>query len=225
LDHLGTRFEELTTVLARGTYRVRVTVHGAGGSPDPYVVRFRALSAGLPVKSATVTLSGATIRITGEVVNNTGSTRGPATVTATLRNSAGRTVATLRGVTFARRLGDGRVTSFVIAGIVPAYASISYTATSVAPGASYGLTPGTLGSVPGAGGTVTETGTIRNTGTTTVSGVTVARTWYGRRGQLLDRRVAMLSPSRLVPGATGSFTVVRPALSTVDASGTQARPG
>ncbi len=223
-DHAGTRFEELTRLLARGTYRVRVTANGDGSSPSPYVLRFRTLSAGLPVKSTTVTRAGATLRIAGEVVNNTGSTRGAITVTATLRSGSGKTVATLRGVTFARRLSDGGATSFAITGTVPAYATISYSATSVAPSAAYAFAAGTVTSTAEPDGTVVETGTIRNTGSTTATTATVARTWYGRRGEILDRGTATLSPSRLAPGVTGVFTVVRPALPVVDASGTQARP-
>ena len=224
VDHAGTRFEELTKLLARGTYRVRVTTHGTSGSPNPYVVRFRPLSAGLPVKTVTVTRTGTTIRIAGEIVNNTGSTRGPVTVTATLRSSTGKSVATLRGVTFARRLGDGSVTSFVIAGTAPAYASISYSATSSAPWSSYSLGASAVSYAPGAGGTVIETGTVRNLGTTIATSVSVARTWYGPRGQILDQRTAALSPSRLAHGAFGSYRLVRPSLPGVQATGTQLRP-
>jgi hypothetical protein len=160
----------------------------------------------------------------GEIVNNTGSTRGPITVTATLRNSSGRTVATLRAVAFARRLGDGGVTSIVIAGTTPAYTSISYRVTSAAPWSSYALSPGPVTSSTGAGGTVTETGTVRNVGTATAARVAVARTWYGRRGEILDQRTATASPSRLARGATGSYKLVRPVLPGAQMSGTQARP-
>lgn len=221
-DRSGARFEELTRVLAAGTYRVRITAREAW-SPSPYVVRFRALAAGLPIRSTRVSLAGSSLRIVGDVVNNTGLTRGPVTVTATLRSSSGKVVATLRGVAFARWLGNGRVTSFVIAGVVPSYASISYAVTSAAPGRSYGLAAGSVTTTTEPDGTTRETGSIRNTGSTTATGITVVRTWYGRRGEIIERRGATLSPSQLAPGATGSFTLIRPVLPTLQASRTEAR--
>lgn len=222
-DHAGSRFEELTRVLAAGTYRVRVTARGDASSTSQYALRFRALAGGLPIKSTTVTRSGTAVRIVGEVVNNTGSKRGPVTVTATLRSRSGKIVATLRGKAFARKLASGGVTSFVISGTVPSYASISYKATSVAPRTSYRLAAGTITYVPGPGGTVRETGTIRNNGSSTEASVKVARTWYGDRGEVLERRLAAVSPSQLVRRATGTFAIIRPALADVQASRTQGR--
>ncbi len=222
-DHTGNRFEELTRVLAAGSYRVRVTAHAGASSPSLYALRFRSLAKGLPLKSTTVTRSGSNVRIVGEVVNNTGSKRGRITVTATLKNGSGKTVATLRGVAFARRIANGTTTSFVISGSAPPASSIVYKATSSPPRTAYRLSVGPITYVPGSGGTVRESGTVRNAGTSKETGVRVARTWYGRRGEVLDRRLATLSPSQLVRHAGGTFTIVRPALPIVEAWRTQAR--
>ena len=113
----GTRFEELTRRLNGGTYRVRVSFPGGGRSNSPYLLRFRVLSNSTTVKSARVTQGaggGGTVRIAGEVVNGTGGTTGVATVTATFRNGSGGVVGTLSTRSFARRLGDGDVSPFVL---------------------------------------------------------------------------------------------------------------
>ena len=115
------RYEELTRTVPAGTYRVKVSFPGGGRSDSPYVVRFRAMSSGLPVKSwrTTAGAGGGAVRIVGEVLNNTGSTVGRPTVKATFRNAGGSVVATLSAKAFAGRLGDGGVTPFAITGPCP----------------------------------------------------------------------------------------------------------
>ena len=224
-DHAGLRFEEITRTLAAGTYRVRVTVPGGAASGQPWVLRFRPMPAGLPVKSSRTTRSGETVRIVGEVLNNTGATRGPVTVTATFRSAAGTVVGTLRGRAFADRTKDGGVTSFALAGRVPAHVSMRLTATSAAPTAEPALSLRGLTATTNGNGTVTETGSVRNTGSRTARNVKVARTWYGTRGEVLGRGIATVSPSTLGAGRSGSFALTRPALGTVQGARTQLRGG
>ncbi len=225
-DQSGTRYEELTRVLAAGTYRVKVSFPTGARADTPYAVRFRAMASGMPVKSTRITAGaggGGPIRIVGEVLNNTGAKRGRATVTATFRDSAGRTVATLRGLGFARRLADGGVTPFVISGTVPAYASIRWSVTTSSLTAYRALSLGSLTRTTNQDGSVTERGTVKNTGTTTATSVMVARTWYDPRGEVLERGYAYVSPSTLGPGRTGTFTVLRPSLAGVQGTRTQVR--
>ena len=225
-DDTGTRYEEITRVLGAGTYRVKVSFPSGTWSGTPYALKFRVMSSGMPVKSTRITSGaggGGPIRIVGEVLNNTGVTRGRATITATFKDKAGRTVAKRTGLGFARRLGDGSVTPFVISGSVPAYASISYSVTTASLTALRKLSLATLTRTVNPNGTVTEKGTVKNTGTTTASSVMVVRTWYGRRGEVLDRGYAYVSPSTLGPGKTGSFTVLRPLLADVQGTRTQIR--
>ena len=223
--HAGLRFEELTRTLAAGTYRVRVTVPGGASSARPWVLRFRSMAAGLPVKSSRTTRTGDVVRVVGEVLNNTGRTRGAVTVTATFRSAAGKVVGTLRGRAFADRTKDGGVTTFALAGRVPAYASMTLTATSVAPSAEPALSLRGLTATANGNGTVTETGSVRNTGSRTARNVKVARTWYGTRGEVLGRGIATVSPSTLAAGRSGTFSLVRPVLGTVQGARTQLRGG
>ena len=67
---------------------MKVSFPGGGRSDTPYVVRFRAMASGLPVKSwrATSRGGGGAVRIVGEVLNNSGSTVGRPTVKATFRS-------------------------------------------------------------------------------------------------------------------------------------------
>lgn len=225
-SHGGTRFEELTASLAAGTYRVKVSFPGDARADAAYVVRFRPMSSGLGVKSARVTTGaggGGAIRIAGEVLNNRGSTTGQATVTATFRNGSGTVVGTLRASTFARRLANGAVTPFVLAGSVPAYKTISYAVAAGTPGPSRSLTLTALSTSANGNGSVTEQGTVKNTGTTTATSVAVARTWYDDRGEVLDRGVATVSPSTLAPGRSGTFALIRPVLAGVQATRTGLR--
>jgi hypothetical protein len=53
--------------------------------------------------------------------------------------------------------------------------------------------------------------------------VAVARTWYGTLGQVLDRGNVFASPSTLDPGKSGTFTITRPVLGTVQLSRTTLR--
>jgi glucose/arabinose dehydrogenase len=222
----GTRFEELTRRLAAGTYRVKVSFPGGGRSDARYVLRFRSLAGGTTIKSARVTQGaggGGIVRIAGEVLNNTGGTTGRATISATFRNASGRIVGTLTTTSFARRLTDGRVSPFLLRGPVPAYATVRYTVTTGSPGPSRSLKLVSLTRTTNGDSTVTERGTVKNTGTTTVRAVGAARTWYGTRGEVLDRGTATLSPSTLAPGATGTFTVIQPVLPSVQATRSQLR--
>ncbi|HEY3334515.1 MAG TPA: PQQ-dependent sugar dehydrogenase [Candidatus Limnocylindrales bacterium] len=221
---IGTRFEELTRRLGAGTYRVRVSFPGGGGSDAPYVVRFRSLPGGTTVKSSRVTRGaggGGIVRIVGEIINNTRATTGMATVTATFRNASGTKVGTLSGKAFARRLADGGVSPFVLRGSVPAYATVRYTVTTGALPPSRSLSLVSLTRTANGDGTVTERGTVKNTGTTTATAVASARTWYGRRGEVLDRGTATVSPSTLAPGARGTFAIVQPVLPDLQATRTQ----
>jgi len=89
--------------------------------------------------------------------------------------------------------------------------------------AARSLTVGSIAGTANADGTVTERGTVRNTGTTTVTSVAVARTWYGKLGEILDRGAVSASPSTLGPGTSGTFTILRPVLPTAQAARTQHR--
>ena len=223
-DHAGTQFEELTRVLAAGTYRVRVTANGGATSDLPYVVRFRPMASGMPIKSSRTIVTGGSIRIVGEVLNNTGTTRGPITVKATLRNSAGRTVGTLSGVAFAYRLGDGGVTSFQISGLKPSsYSSVVLSATSASPPSVPAISLRSLVPTQNPDGTVTETGAVKNLSPKGARYVRIARTWYGSRGEVLDRGIGYVTPSTLRAGGSGVFTLTRPVLPTEQAARTETR--
>lgn len=219
------RYEELTRRVAAGTYRVRVSFPGGGRSDSAYVVRFRAMASGLTVKSwrATAGAGGGAVRIVGEVLNNTGSTAGRPTVKATFRNAGGSVVATLTTKAFAGRLGDGDVTPFLITGTVPTYASVSFSVSGGSLSTRRSLDLTSLTRTTNSNGTVTERGTVKNVGSTTASSVAVARTWYGRRGEVLDRGSGFVSPSTLSPGRSGSFTIVRPVLLSVQGTRTALR--
>ena len=211
--------------VAAGTYRVRVSFPGGGRSDNAYVVRFRAMASGLTVKSwrATAGAGGGAVRIVGEVLNNTGSTAGRPTVKATFRNAGGSVVATLTAKAFAGRLGDGDVTPFLITGTVPTYASVSFSVSGGSLPARRSLDLTSLTRTTNSNGTVTERGTVKNVGSTTASSVAVARTWYGPRGEVLDRGSGFVSPSTLSPGRSGSFTIVRPVLASVQGTRTALR--
>jgi glucose/arabinose dehydrogenase len=219
------RYEELTRILSAGTYRVKVSFPGGGRSDSPYVVQFRAMASGLPVKSwrATAGSGGGAVRIAGEVLNNTGSTVGRPTVKATFRNAGGSVVATLSTKVFAARLGDGDVTPFALTGSVPSYTSISFSVSRGSLPTRRSLQLTSLTRTVNGDGSVTERGTVRNVGSTTARSVAVARTWYGKRGEVLDRGSAFVSPSTLGAGKSGAFTVVRPALSSVQGTRTGLR--
>jgi len=161
--------------------------------------------------------------VTGEVLNASGVRAGSVAVTATFRNARGVVVGTLGGVTFADRLADGGISPFVLSGTMPTYASVAYRLVPAQPRATPTLELVRLALTVNINGTVTEKGVVRNAGTTTASGVAVARTWYGRRGEVLDIRTATATPSVLAPGSTGSFTVVRPVLANVQGARTRLR--
>jgi PKD repeat protein len=224
-DADGTRFEEITRRLGEGTYRVKVSFPGGGRSQTPYVLRFQPLLDGMVVKSSRTTSgpTGGAVRIVGEVLNNTGATRGRPTVTATFRSAGGSVVGTLSTRAFARRIGDGGVTPFVLAGTVPTYASVSFAVAAGSPPSSRPLGLTSLTRTTNGDGTITEKGTVRNTGSVTARDVAAARTWYGRRGEVLDRGSAFVSPSTLAPGASGTFTILRPVLANVQATRTALR--
>jgi hypothetical protein len=177
------------------------------------------------VKSARTTAGagGGAVRIVGEVLNNTGTTRGQVTVRATFRDGSGGIVGLLATTAFARRLADGEVTPFVLAGAVPAYTSVSWSMTSGGVPLARSLQLVSITATPTGTGTVTETGVVRNTGVSTLTSVAVARTWYGRLGEVLDRGVASTSPSTLAPGRTASFTILRPVLASAQYARTQLR--
>lgn len=115
------------------------------------------------------------------------------------------------------------MTPFALAGTVPTYASVSFAVTAGSPPSRRPLDLTSLTRTSNGDGTVTERGRVRNTGSVTVRDVAAARTWYGRRGEVLDRRTALVSPSTLVPGASGTFTIIRPVLPTVQATRTALR--
>jgi glucose/arabinose dehydrogenase len=223
-DAGGTHYEQITKVLAAGTYRVHVVAKRGARSDLPYAVQFRPMSSGLPVVSSQVTASGGQVRIVGEVMANTGATRGRVTVTATFRNAAGKVVGTLHGTGFAARLSDGARTSFVITGAMGAYASVRLTVTGVAAAVTVpSVSITSLVATAGLGGTATETGSVKNRGTSTARSVSVARTWYGTRGEVLAVGWATVSPTTLAKGASGTFTVHRPAMPTYNGSSSQVR--
>ena len=199
------RYEELTRNVSAGTYRVKVSFPGGGRSDNAYVVRFRAMSSGLPVKSwrATAGAGGGAVRIVGEILNNSGSTVGRPTVKATFRSAGGTVVATLTTKAFAGRLGDGSVTPFALSGTVPAYKSVSFSVTRGSLSARRSLDLTSLTRTANGNGTITERGRVKNVGSTTAKGVAAARTWYGRRGEVLDRGSAFVSPSTLAPAGVG----------------------
>jgi glucose/arabinose dehydrogenase/PKD repeat protein len=222
-DVAGTHFEEMTRTLAAGTYRIRVTVPSGARSLAQYAVRALFAGTSLVVKSATVTRGSGTVRIAGEVFNAGTSTVGPVEVVVKLHGSTGKLLRTLRATAFATRLGAAGVTSFTINEDVPAWAYLRFSLSAGSPHAARTLTLRSLTLTPGAGGTVTETGRVRNDGRATAAPVAVARTWYGRRGEVLAVRWTSLTPSTLAPGGGGRFTIVRPALFNVQASRTQLR--
>ena len=163
------------------------------------------------------------MRVAGEVMDNSGRTNGRITVTATFLNGT-KTVATLKATAFANRVSDGGVTPFVIAGTVPAYTTLRLTATAASPVSGPTLAITSLAYSAGTGGTTLEKGTVKNTGTKTARSTVVARTWYGARGEVIGVGYAIVSPSTLAPGKSGSFTVTRPAgLTTLQATGSQWR--
>jgi glucose/arabinose dehydrogenase len=219
------RYEELTRILSAGTYRVKVSFPGGGRSDNPYVLRFRAMSSGLPVKSwrATSGSGGGSVRIVGEVLNNAGRTVGRPIVKATFRNASGTVVRTLSTKAFAARLGDGSVTPFVLTGSVPTYASVSFSVSAGSLPAKRSLSLTSLTRTSNSNGTVTEKGSVKNVGSTTARSVAVARTWYGKRGEVLDRGSTFTSPSTLAPGKSGAFTIIRPALTSVQGTRTGLR--
>jgi hypothetical protein len=157
------------------------------------------------------------------VVNATGGVAGRATVVAELRDAKGKVVRTLSGNTFATRLADGGVSPFVIKGTGPAFASVTYRVTPGGPRAGRRLTLRAFTLTANPNGTVTESGKVRNDDRRTASPVAVARTWYGRRGEVLELRYASTSPSTLAPGRRGRFTILRPILAGVQAARTQLR--
>jgi glucose/arabinose dehydrogenase len=220
VDHVGTRFEELTRVLTAGTYRVRVSVPSDTAGATPYALRVMAVGSTVAIKSKTVRTSSGTTRIIGEVLNNTRGTIGRVTIKATFKDSGGHVVRTLTGLSFATRIGVGGLSPFVISGSTPAYTSVTCSLKWVSPTSSRTLTLRTLTTTANPDGTVTESGTVKNTGTTTANYVVAARTWYGRRGEVLDAGWASTVPSKLARGATGRFRITRPVLENVESSRT-----
>jgi hypothetical protein len=170
------------------------------------------------VKSARSTrTAGGTVRISGEALNLTGSPTGRATVVAQLRDAAGRIVRTLEGATFAPTLPDRDVTSFRITGTGPQFSSVTFKVTPGLPVADRRLVLRRVTSTPNPDGTATLTGMVRNDDTRRAPDVAVARTWYGRRGEVLEVRIASTAPSRLQPGEKGAFTLTEPVLAGVQA--------
>lgn len=210
-DQAGTRYEQITLVLRAGTYRLHVVGASGARGDTPYVVRFWPLPAGLPVLSTAVTRSGSTLSIAGQVMNNTGSTVGPITVTATFLSSSGRVIATLRGTSFGYRVGNGGVTPFRISGTMSGYTSVRFSATAASPLGSPSLSVTSLTYAAGPGGTILEQGVIKNVGTVTARVPAVARTWYSDRGEVVGVGWAAASRSTLAPGQSATFTIVRPA--------------
>jgi len=144
-------------------------------------------------------------------------------VTATFLNGT-KTVATLKATAFANRISDGGVTPFVLSGIVPTYTTLRLTATAASPVSGPTLAFTALAYSAGPGGTTLEKGTVKNTGSKTARSVTVARTWYGARGEVIGVGYGTVSPSTLAPGKSGTFTITRPAgLTTLQATGSQWR--
>ena len=222
-DAAGTHFEEMTRSLAAGTYRIRVRVPSDARSMAQYAVRALFAGTSLAVKSATVTRGSGTVRIAGEVFNAGATTVGPVRVVVKLFASSGKLVRTLTTTAFATRLGAAGVTPFTVSADVPAWAYLRFSLSAGTPHAVRKLTLTSLTLTPGGGGTVTETGRVRNDGKATATPVAVARTWYGRRGEVLAAKWVSLTPSTLKPAASGRFTIIRPSLANVQATRTQLR--
>lgn len=216
----GNRFERISRSLPAGTYRVRVRVPSDARSMTPYALRVLSIGRTLGLESATARWSAGEVRVAGQVVNGTGRTIGRVAVTATFKDAQGRVVGTLVGSTFSSRLANGAVSPFVVSGRVPAWVTVSYRLGSTSAGPARSLSVQSLQVTANGNGTVTESGRVRNGGRTTATAVTVARAWYGPRGQVLDMRVGTASPSTLRSAASGSFSILRPALSGVQAAAT-----
>ena len=222
-DQAGNRFERISRSLAAGTYRVRVLVPSGASSQSPYVLQALVVGPSVAFQSRTGTWSSGTLRVVGDVVNGTGRTVGRVAVTATFRDAGGAVVATLKGSTFSNRLGDGATSSFVLSGRVPVYKTVSWALSPGTPGPVRKLSLHAFALATGAGGTVTETGKVRNDGTTKATAVAVARTWYGDRGEVIDTRIVNVTPSSLAAGSVGTFKLVRPAIPTAQAATTALR--
>ena len=211
-DQAGTRFERISRSLPAGTYRVRVLVPSGASSLTPYVVQALAVGPTVAFQSKSSAWSAGTLRVVGEVVNGTGKTVGRVAVSATFRDAGGNVVATLNGSTFANRLGDGATSSFVVSGKVPAYSTVSWALVPGAAGPVRTLSLHAFATTTGTGGTVTESGKVRNDGSTTATAVAVARTWYGSRGQVIEVRIVNVNPTTLPAGRVGTFQLVRSAI-------------
>jgi hypothetical protein len=222
-DHAGNRFERISRSLGAGTYRVRVRVPSGASSLTPYVLQALVVGPHVAFQSRTATWSSGTLRVVGDVVNGTDRAVGRVAVTATFRDADGHVVATLKGSTFANRLASGATSSFAVSGKVPAYATVSWALVAAAPGPVRKLSLHAFALAVGAGGTVTETGKVRNDGSTTATAVAVERTWYGRRGEVIEVRAVAVTPSTLAPGGVGTFKLVRPAIPAAQAAATALR--
>ena len=223
-DGAGTHFEQVTRVLAAGTYRVHVSANGNAASPAPWRLRFRPLGSGMVVLSYRITGTVAgKVSVAGEAMNNSGATRGTMTVTATFLGPTGTVVGRLSGAGFAKRLGDGGITSFRLSGTVAAYASVRFSATSATAPRIPGVTITSLTIVAGVGGAATEKGAVKNTGSATARSVAVARTWYDTSGNVLAVAWGTVSPSNLAAGHSGTFSIPRPAMPTYGGSRSQVR--
>ncbi len=222
-DQAGNRFERISRSLATGTYRVRVLVPSGASSLTPYAVQALVVGPTVAFQSRTGTWSSGTLRVVGDVVNGSGKTVGRVAVTGTFRDAGGNVVATLQGSTFANRLGDGATSSFVLSGKVPTYSTVSWALTPGAPGPVRTLSLHAFASTAGAGGTVTESGKVRNDGSTKATAVAVARTWYGSRGQVIEVRIANVNPTSLAAGRVGTFQIVRAAIPAAQAATTALR--
>ncbi len=223
-DVAGTHFEQITKVLAAGTYRVHVVANGDAASLVPWRLRFRPLASGQTVLSSRITgTAPGKVSVAGEVMNNSGTTRGTVTVMATFLGPTGTVVARLRAAAFAPRLTDGGITSFRVSGTVGAYASVRFTASSATAPRIPSLRITSLSTVIGVGGTATEKGTVKNTGSTTARSVAVARTWYNADGNVLAVGWGAVSPSTLTAGHSGTFSIARPTMTGYGGSRSQVR--
>jgi hypothetical protein len=223
-DAPGTHFEELVRTLPAGSYRLRVRVPSGEDASTPWVLRLSTSGTKVIVKSARATrTSGGSVRISGEVLNLTGTQTGRATVVAQLRDSAGRVVGTVTGQTFAPRLVDRGVSSFRIQGKGPRFSSVTFKVTPGIPVADRLLVLRRVTTTAHPDGTATITGRVRNDDTRRAPDVAVAWTWYSRRGEVLEVRIAATVPSRLEPGEKGRFTLTKPVLPRVQATGTATR--
>ena len=216
----GHAVQRLTRSLPAGTYRVRVRVPSGARSLSTYALRVLVVQHRVGIESVSARWSAGTVRLAGQVVNGSGKAVGRVGVTATLKDAQGRAVGRLTGSTFVNRLADGAVSPFVISGRVPAYVTVSFGLDPAAPGPSRALSLRSLRLTTHAGGTVTETGRVRNDGASRATAVAAARVWYGRRGEVLGVGIASTTPSAFGPGAIGSFTITRPSLGTVQLSAT-----